>query len=330
MKKTILPVLLSLTALLGGCGESAAPQGSADASADLPETVALETLAVELPRALDTAAARQAMERLPALMEPLGVEIGTVSLTFGTSYAATAAALEQGGVDLAFLPAAEFTEFCETAVPLLGDAGTDGSAGTSALLCAGPSAYGTRLADLRTRRSLTWGELNNARWGVLNGDALAGYQCLELWLEDTYEGSGVADLTDVTVYNSWEDLLRAAAGEEIDLFPLDRAQQTAFAELWTMDPTRTADSGAHGFGREQDIAAEVRTLDETEQLYDFVAAVTPGKAELQTEQFRTALADALAQAFDGPAESKAAIGAAQYLPIRPEDLNPLRRLLFGT
>lgn len=333
MKNHLLPLLLLPVLLLAGCREgpaSSAGSGDPGASSLPEEPLIVENLAVELPRDLDTASARAAMEGLPALLAPHGVTVGQVSVTFGTSYAATAAALDQGGVQLAFLPAADFVQFCHTALPVLADAEQEEAAGTSALICAGPSEYGARLAELSQRRSLTWTELDHARWGVLDRDSLAGYQCLELWLEDNCQGNGVGDLTSVTAYDSWEDLLRGAAREEIDLFPLGWDQTAFYAPLWTVEENRTGDGGLRGFGRQRPMETEVRSIAETQRLYRFVAAVTPGDQVLASERFQTALSDALARAFDGPAESRAAIGADRCLPVQPEDLDGLRRLLFGT
>jgi hypothetical protein len=67
----------------------------------------------------------------------------------------------------------------------------------------------------------------------------------------------------------------------------------------------------------------------TPRLYAWVAAVTPKKDAVNTEQFREALESALEKAFSGPAERQAAIGAEHYAPVEPGDLDGLRRLLLG-
>jgi len=282
---------------------------------------------VEPPRTPDAAAASAALEAVPELLGD-GVEVGRVTVTFGTSYAATAQALEQGGVDLAFLPAADFIRCGSAAEPILAAAPQrGGTAGTLSQICTSPTEYGEKLAG-RTAAP-TWNELDHARWGVLERDSLAGYQCLELWLEDNYEGSGVEDLSNVAVYAGWEELLRAAAAGEIDLFPLPSELRETYGQLWTMDATRTDAAGARGFGRERSMEQELGVLDTTPRLYAWVAAVSPQSAELTREPFPAALADALEQALPDPAVRLSVMGAEHYAAIRPEDLDGMRRLMMG-
>ena len=291
-KRTLAAVLVLTLCLLSACGRRKTPEPAVSSSQE--ETILkLDTLAVELPRDLDTATARKAMAALPELLAPEGVEVEELSVTFGTSHAATIQALEDGGVDLAFLPASDFVRLSRDAVPVLGES-------LRVEICAGPSDYGAQLAKQAERRDLTWTELDRARWGVLAEDSDGGYRCLELWLEDRYEGDGVADLSDVTIYDDWETLLRAASEEEIDLFPLP-----------------------------EEMAADGQSIGETEPLFTWVAAVTPEWTELQTARFRTALVSALENAFDSPETARAAIGAADYAPMEPSDLDGLRRLEFG-
>ena len=352
MKRQIASLLACLMILLlAGCRGQGGPSSAQTSAPPAEKTVTVENLTVELPRDLDTAAARKAMESLPALMAGSGVKIGEVSVTYGTSYAATAQALNAGGVKLAFLPAQDFVQFGGGAVPVLADARQalrvdsetpgdwnaetvqtkDGwTAGTFSLLCAAPTEYGKNLAS-RTEGggTLTWTELDQARWGVLAKDSLAGYQCLELWLEDRYEDNGVEDLSHVTAYDSWEDLLRAAAEGKIDLFPLMPDLRQQYAALWTMEPTRTDESGARGFGRGEEIVKELPVVAVTQRLYQWVAAVTPGDAAVNGTQFCQALEQALEQAFSDPADRLAALGAEHYAPVQASDLNGLRRLMTG-
>lgn len=331
-----------------GASSSASP---ADSSQQGEAPLSVAELTVELPRDLDTAAARAAMASLQGAMAEQGVEIGTVSVTFGTSYAATATALTQGGVDLAFLPAEDYLRFADDAVLLLADArqtlAADGAdisawntgkaippqgswaAGTYALMCTAPTDYGQTLTSLWAKRTPSWAELDHARWGVLDRGSAAGYRCVELWLQDHYEDNGVADLKDVTVYSSWEELLRAASAGEIDVFPIPADLRADYEAVWTADSSRTDSAGVHGFGRSESIYAEVQVAAVTERLYAFVAAAAPGDTPVNTDRFAQALETALPALFPGPAEQKAAIGAERYARAASEDLNGLRRLLLG-
>lgn len=333
MNKRNLPAALALTLLLAGCGEREEPPASS-----LPpeaETIRVGTLRVELPRGGDTKAARAVFQALPEKMAPLGVEIEEVELTFGASSSATVEALAEVGVDLAFLPAADFVRLDKEASPTVGEADTIvraipilGGGETTAAVCAGPSEYGASLAELSQQRTPTWAELEHARWGVLGRDSLAGYRCLELWIEDGYEGNGIADLPDVTVYDGWVDLLEAAASEEIDCFPLPENWKADYGELWTTAADRFDGGGRRGLGRDAAIEEEVAVMALTEPLFASVAAVSPQDQTLAEEAFRGALAEALADSFDGPAEAQAVLGADNFAALVEEELDPLRRLEF--
>lgn len=345
MNKRILPAALALAVLLAGCGERR-PQEAPPAASPLPpetETIRVGTLRLELPRGVDTKAARAVFQALPEKMAPLGVEIETVELTFGASSSATVQALADGGVDLAFLPAADFVRLDREAAPAAGGTAAEpgdgqyntvravpilGGGETRAVVCAGPSEYGTALAGLSARRAPAWEELAHARWGVLGRDSLAGYRCLELWIEDGYEGSGIADLPDVSAYDGWVELLGAAAAGEIDCFPLPEGWETDYGELWTTAADRFDSGGRRGLGRDADIGDEVRAIALTEPLFAGVAAVSPQSQAFAGETFRAALAAALADSFDGPAEEQAVLGADRFAAIAEGALDPLRRLEF--
>ncbi|MDY3281609.1 hypothetical protein [Dysosmobacter sp.] len=338
MRKTLWILLLAVL-LTAGCSRQTAPAASssgeiapgASSSAPAEEPLAIGELTVELPREVDRKAARAALEGLPAAMAAEGVTVEAVSLTYGASHAAMAEAVGKGGVMLAILPAKELARFGGGAAVILGDA-REGSetAGTMARVCAAPTEYGRTLAALAEKRPLTWQELDHARWGVLGVDSLGGYQCLELWLEDHYEGSGIGDLSSVTAYGGWEELLRAAAAGEIDLLPLTPEAEEAYAAAWTEETNRTAAGGLRGFGRSEALAEEVTALAETERLVSVAAAVTPHDAALNDPRFAEALCRALNRLCDGPAERKAALGAEWFAPLADSDLDGLRRLCFGT
>lgn len=107
MKRT-LPLLCTLLLLfLSACGPA-----ERDTSPELPETerLRLESLSVEVSRGeLSTEDLARAVRELPEALEAAlaaqGVEAETISVSVGSSPAATAQAVSEGGVDLAFLPA---------------------------------------------------------------------------------------------------------------------------------------------------------------------------------------------------------------------------------
>ncbi len=109
--KTYLPLLCALLlVLLTACAPA-----EGDAPSEPPETepLALASLSVEIPRgALSPEELAQAVRELPealkAALADQGVEAETVTVSAGSSPAAMAQAVSEGGVDVAFLPAGDF------------------------------------------------------------------------------------------------------------------------------------------------------------------------------------------------------------------------------
>ena len=285
--------------LLTGCG-SRGESGSASSQEAPEEPVVIGTLALELPAGGDADAARAFADSLPEAMAALGVEIGRVELSFSPSPAATAQALAEGGVDLAFLPAEDFLR-AGGGLAILAD-GTPDTSGTlvpgerAEIVTAG-TEYGRRLA---ARTDPSWEELAHARWGVLGQESRAGYRCLDLWLCDNYEDNGIRDLPEVTVYDDWDALLQAAEAGDIDALPLKPGLRTEKLSL----------------------------LAETEGIVAQVAAVREDAA-LQSRAFALALEAAVSRLPEGQRE--ALLGAKDFVSLPDGGLNAARRSLaaFG-
>lgn len=298
MKRRVFAAALAAL-LLTGCG-SRGESGSASSQEAPEEPVVIGTLALELPAGGDADAARAFADSLPEAMAALGVEIGRVELSFSPSPAATAQALAEGGVDLAFLPAEDFLR-AGGGLAILAD-GTPDTSGTlvpgerAEIVTAG-TEYGRRLA---ARTDPSWEELAHARWGVLGQESRAGYRCLDLWLCDNYEDNGIRDLPEVTVYDDWDALLQAAEAGDIDALPLKPGLRTE----------------------------ELSLLAETEGIVAQVAAVREDAA-LQSRAFALALEAAVSRLPEGQRE--ALLGAKDFVSLPDGGLNAARRSLaaFG-
>ena len=298
MKRRVFAAALAAL-LLTGCG-SRGESGSASSQEAPEEPVVIGTLALELPAGGDADAARAFADSLPEAMAALGVDIGQVELSFSPSPAATAQALAEGGVDLAFLPAEDFLR-AGGGLAILAD-GTPDTSGTlvpgerAEIVTAG-TEYGRRLA---ARTDPSWEELAHARWGVLGQESRAGYRCLDLWLCDNYEDNGIRDLPEVTVYDDWDALLQAAEAGDIDALPLKPGLRTE----------------------------ELSLLAETEGIVAQVAAVREDAA-LQSRAFALALEAAVSRLPEGQRE--ALLGAKDFVSLPDGGLNAARRSLaaFG-
>lgn len=324
MKKRILAAALLAALLLTGCRTRQEPQPAPEP--DIPEETAihLETLAVEFA-AEGGADLLPALNRLPQKLQTAlgeaGVEVDAVQMTLAAAQDTAARAVGEGGVDLSFLSAEAFLRADCGGVPLLADA-EDGQPGRAGLLCAGPSDYGRALAG---REAPTWEELAHGRWGVLEADSGPGHRFVSLWLADRYEGNTLTDLPQVTVYESYEALLRAAAREEIDVFPCTPGTLEDLADAWCLEVTRSDGRGYQGFGREVPLSEEVTVLG-TPERYCSRLAVVREDGTLSGEAFTRALSQALEDLAEDPDWLRLA-GAEHFAPLTEDSLDALRRLI---
>jgi len=321
----------------------------------------LETLRLEITRNdADTALVLRAARELPDLLQryfaeaKTPVEIEKVRITVGSSAGATAQSLAQSGIDLAFLPAETFAlsgggrvllgNAPQPAIQPRGDSRdiadwNDGeksyvaghgvwAGGTTSLICATPTEYGRQLANrAESGTALTWEELDRARWGVLETTSDGGYRCADLYLADNYEGDRISDLTEVAVYDSYEELLRAAAAETVDVIVIRADARMDVAEAWMLERSRADQNGMNGFGRTKPVWEEVRCLAVTETLYTTVAASSPEREELAEETFLAALTEVLERLYDEEPELMGALGSAHFAPLEDDALDALRRTL---
>lgn len=359
MKKlSLLLVLAMLLALLAGCGrktpETADPEPEQTETPEEQEPLRLDILRVEFGKsglASDRLAetVRELPELLRGALAEQEVTVGEVKVTIGSSTAATVQALEEGSVDVAFLPAEDLAR-CETAVPVLlvsgplfWDQGEDLSAwrrepkeaplvpGYRALICAAPTEYGRNLAE---REHLSWTELDHARWGVLAEDSISGHRAVDLWLADNYEGNTLADLADVTVYDSFDDLVLAASDGEIDLFPMDEDVRLDWADTWTAPTEENKEQKKPGLGHENTIWEDLPAVGLTDQFYDMAAAAAPDREELMDGRFAAALEAAVralgaSATYDRDAALLAqdVFGREHYGVVPESALDATRRLL---
>ncbi|MBU5625992.1 PhnD/SsuA/transferrin family substrate-binding protein [Oscillibacter sp. MSJ-2] len=319
-----------LCPLLAGCGQGGASSGGASGSgAEREEPLQIKELRVELCSGAGADALLEAAASLPELLKAAlkesGAEAERVRVTIGTSASATGAALKEGGVDAAMMGAADCVLWAGASRPILGAPAEGGRTE----LCTAPSDYGRALADrAEETERLGWSELTHAVWGLLETDSLYGRRLPNLWLADTYEGGTVDDLEQVKTYRSYEELLRGAAEEEVDVIALPEGFREGYAKLWTMEATRTGESGAHGFGRTDSIKEELRPFALTERIPTGVIAVSPAAAEDErlTDAIREAFL-ALARTGEGGALLKTVGGYDSYGPVAPEEIDALRRML---
>ncbi|MEG2037147.1 MAG: PhnD/SsuA/transferrin family substrate-binding protein, partial [Ruthenibacterium sp.] len=199
-------------------------------------------------------------------------------------------------------------------------------AGERSEILATASSYGKKLAQRSAQgKTLSFDELRNARWGILEAGNNAGNRYPALYLADHYAGNTLADLDSVTVYASYEELLRAAAEKTVDIVPLPARILTENAALWQRERSHSDDGGRSGFGQENGIFEDLRSLGETEPVYRAVALVPEDCGEALSSALFSALGR-LSETAEGR-EMLARTGAERYAQVMPDALDGMKRAL---
>ncbi|MEA4942445.1 MAG: PhnD/SsuA/transferrin family substrate-binding protein [Oscillibacter sp.] len=342
MRKTafVLAALLLLSGL-SACGQETVPTSSS--STPSSEPLKLEILRLELTRKEDfsVSALMYAVQALPdALKSALadqGVEVEKVEVTVGASPAATAQALDEGGIDLAVLPGKSFAELGGDAVPLLTtyartalpDSGNaadwlgvetswsdKAAGGQRMLILAGPSDYGRQLAARAASGApLTWDELDRAAWLVEPDEK----DMVSVWLADNYEGNTLSDLSNLSYSSFTNDsgysLLPSLADGSADVAVIQADKRIDYGDAWQTELNRPAG-----------IFEETTVFGVTEKYYETILAARPGDEILDGERFRSALAEALNEVSCVQGDITAALGGVFSVPLDDDDLDGMRRL----
>ena len=269
----------------------------------LADNIKMDSLKIEFVPSKDADVIITGTQNLPELIQAemanQGYDIGEVDITVGTSYAATGEALAAGSIDLGWLPAGTYILYSDEVDVILtatrnglsndsedpatwnGDANKTLKNGPQvtfyrALIYATPSAYGKELAaKANAGEALTWDDLNNANWAVLQNSSSAGYIYPTLWLYDNY-GKKITDLSKVTTLQGYGEAFAQAA-----------------------DAT-----GKMGMGREDSIWNEMNVIGVTKGIYNDTVSITKAKDDVYNPEFVNAIQTALINIINTP-EGKA-------------------------
>ena len=304
MRKEIW-IILACMLLLCACGaetpaapEDVPPPDPTDSAALPAEPVSIDYLGLEFARDLydPTALLTLARDTAPLLKEELslrGYEVQEIGCTIGAANLITAQALNEGGVDIAILPAESFAELCyDEARPVLGSTMRESF---SCGIYAAESEYGAVLAE---KSELSLEDLESARWGIPAGDEpLRAYT--SLYLADHYEGATIDTLPALTEFDSAEGLAAAAQKGEIDIAVLET------------DST-------------------LSLLFETGPIYSSVVAVTMQNETVASDAFVRALRESFTAILSENPELLSLYDIHQFTPVQNADLDPARRVLTIT
>ena len=264
--RRVLAMLIAMIIVLCACG------GEQSGEPQLPpseEPVRLESLTLECsaPRGSGSEFPAAAKAFGAALQEALaaeGVEVETLRLTFSRMDAATADALESGGVTLGIMGIGG--ALVQQGEVLLGLSRNRDEL-SCALLMAGESEYGKQLAWRTKTAPLTAEEWSRAKIGAVEADRVLIAAAQQL----LYESAGYT-LETYHAYATVEELLAAVKSGAVDAAVV-RAEDTE--DFWA--------------------------LTESRMLYEGTVVLSSAAEELQSEQMKTALRKAFLLAAESEA-----------------------------
>ena len=292
--KTLLSLLLG-AALLAG----AAP-------ARAEEPAAVESLRIAFSPYADADQITTATEPLEALLQEKllekGYDVKDVDMTVGTSYTAVGEALSAGSADIGFMSGGNYVLFSQDCDVLLtalryainkdSDNPVDWNDGTieentdemstyyRCIILAGPTEKGRALAEkVNAGGELTWEDLNEATWSVLNPTSASGYIYPCLWLQAHY-GKSISDLENVVQADSHTTSVARLAAGQVDVMVSYGHIRIKNAPVWESE-----------YGGTAPMAEQTDVIGVTEGIYNDMIAYSKTSDLMQDEAFRTALGE---------------------------------------
>jgi len=316
-KKTTSAVLA--LALLAGCGSGSTTTSSNEAAESGNKTI--EKLGLQFVPSRDAGEIISMTSALPDLLKEAmasrGYDIGEVEVTVSDSYEAAGEALAAGSVEVAWLPGGTYALYSdETEVVLTatraglsndsenpwewnGDANATQKNGPQvtyyrALIYATPSEYGKQLAEkVNNQEALTWEDLDQAKWAVMNVSSSAGYIYPTLWLMDNYDGKKLTDLSNVTTLDGYASAFNQAASEQVDVIVCYADGRNDYEAAWTTEIGKEDETGKAGLGRTDSIWNELNVIGVTDGIYNDTVAVTKANSDIYNDEFIEAFQDSI-------------------------------------
>jgi phosphonate transport system substrate-binding protein len=280
MKKTIA-LLLTLSFLLNACSIFGPKQ---------IDSLKIVLAPVEVPGDLIEASKTFSTDFSARLVEK-GYAVAKIQFSVAPTHQEAAKTLVDQSADLAFLPVLTYTDhmdegiqyFLSTTHPQLNmdpsvpgvyDQKADLATATEllpyrhSLIYTGPSSYGKSLKEKQdSGETLTWIDINQAKWCHIVVTSLDGYIYPSLWLIDTYERR-MGELYDhVLVEKGYRDMFAQLASGDCDIAVGPDTLRYDYETLWTQSKDE------YGFGQDTGIWNDVGVIGVTNKIYDDVWAL---------------------------------------------------------
>ncbi|MCR5088659.1 MAG: PhnD/SsuA/transferrin family substrate-binding protein [Oscillospiraceae bacterium] len=311
MKKNLaalLSLLLSLS-LLAAVG----------IPASLAAPVEIPTLRIAFSPYADADEITTATEPLEELLQvkllEKGYDVDEVEMTVGTNYAAVGNALSAGSADIGFMSGGNYVLYSDDCDVLLttmryainkdSENPADWNDGTieentdemstyyRCIVLAGPTEKGQALAaKVNAGEELSWEELNDATWAVLNPTSASGYIYPCLWLLDHFDKS-ISDLEHVVPCDSHSTAVARLAAGQVDVMVSYGHIRIKNAPKWEEE-----------YGASGPMAEQTAVIGVTQGIYNDMIAWSKTSELMQDANFRQALGESfieLAETEEGQA-----------------------------
>lgn len=290
-KKFLTGILAASCALsMTACQNSQPASGSASNGANAAGNATIDKMTIAFVPSRDP-------EEIVTLTAPLkglltselagmGYDVKNIDITVGTTYEAVGEGLDAGSVDIGFgMPGGTYVLYSDACDVILTstrnglskdfDNAIDWNDGNPtdvtenqavsyrSLLIAGPSEKGKALADkVNAKGELTWDDLNNVSWSIMNTSSSAGYVYPALWLEEAY-GKSLPDLSSTVISDSYASAFARLASGQVDVLVTYADARRDYAEKWTSE-----------YGRAESIWAETNVVGVTAPIYNDTITVS--------------------------------------------------------
>lgn len=299
MKKILLfisTVFISLFCVIG-CGKTTAQ-----------DSKTIENLTIGFVPSREPQEIVTATEPLKDLLKEelakAGYTVKNVEISVGTSYEAVGEGLNAGTLDVGLIPAGTYVLYRDGAEVLLtatrkGLSVDDDNAKIwndnkptkksdkqvtfyRSLIVAGPSEKGQRVAKkINSGQELTWEDVKDLKWSVMNPTSPAGYIYPTLWLNAKF-GKTIKDLgNNAVISDSYGSAFARLASGQVDVLCTYADARLDQEKKWT-----------ENYGRKHTIWEETNLIGVTPGIYNDTISVSKNSKNM-TPDFKKAFAQAM-------------------------------------